>query len=62
VPAGDTARVPLVAFVPVQPPLAVHEMASVEDHVTVEVLPEVMLAGLAANVTVGFRNGPATGD
>jgi hypothetical protein len=37
-------------------------MASVEDHVTVEVLPEVMLAGLAANVTVGFRNGPATGD
>ena len=46
-----------MAFVPVQPPLAVHEMASVEDQVTVEVLPEVMLAGFAANVTVGFRMG-----
>ena len=50
---GDTARVPLVAFVPVQPPEAVHEVALVEDQVTVEILPEVMLVGLAENATVG---------
>ena len=50
---GDTVRVPLVAFVPVQPPEAVHEVALVEDQVTIETLPEVMLVGLAENVTVG---------
>ena len=50
---GDTASVPLVAFVPVQPPEAVHEVALVEDQVTVEMLPEVMLVGLAENATVG---------
>jgi hypothetical protein len=53
VPVGDTARVPLVAFVPVQPPEAAHEVALVEDQVTTETLPEVMLAGLAEIVTVG---------
>jgi hypothetical protein len=57
VPVGDTARVPLVAFVPVQPPLAVHEIALVEDQVTVEVLPEIMLVGFADNATVGLLNG-----
>ena len=50
---GDTARVPLVAFVPVQPPEAAHEVALVDDQVTTEILPEVMLVGLAENVTVG---------
>ena len=50
---GDTVRVPLVAFVPVQPPEAAHEVALVEDQVTVETLPEVMLAGFAENDTVG---------
>ncbi len=50
---GDTARVPLIAFVPVQLPEAVHEVALVEDQVTVETLPEVMLVGLAENATVG---------
>ena len=49
---GDTARVPLGASVPVQPPPAVHEVALVEDQVTVEMLPEVMLVGLAENATV----------
>lgn len=53
-PVGDTVRVPLTAFVPVQPPLAVHKIALVEDQVTVEVLPAVILVGLADNVTVGF--------
>ena len=50
---GDAASVPLVAFVPVQPPPAVHEVALVEDQVTVEMLPEFMLVGLAENATVG---------
>ena len=50
---GDTTRVPLGAFVPVQPPAAVHEVALVEDQVTIETLPEVMLVGLAENATVG---------
>ena len=50
---GDTARVPLVAFVPVQLPEAVHEVALVEDQVTVEILLALMLGGLADNTTVG---------
>ena len=50
---GDTARVPLVAFVPVQLPPAVHEVALVEDQVTIETLPEVMLVGLVEIATVG---------
>ena len=50
---GDTARVPLVALVPVQPPPAVHEVALVEDQVAIEIWPEVMLVGLAENATVG---------
>jgi hypothetical protein len=50
---GDTASVPLAAFVPVQPLPAVHEVALVEDQVTVEILPELMLVGLAENATVG---------
>ena len=50
---GDTARVPLVAFIPVQPPPAVQKAALVEDQVTVAILPELMLVGLAENATVG---------
>jgi hypothetical protein len=50
---GDTTRVPLVAFVPVQPPPAVHELALVEDQVAIETLPAVMLFGLAESATVG---------
>ena len=55
---GDTARVPLVAFVPVQPPEAVHEVTLVEDQVTVEILPEVMLVGLAENATMACAVAP----
>jgi hypothetical protein len=58
--AGDTVRVPLVALVPDQPPEAAHEVALVEDQVTVETLPGVMLAGLAENDTVG-DNGVCAG-
>ena len=50
---GDATRVPLVGFAPVHPPEAVHEVALVEDQVTVETLPDVMLVGLAEIVTVG---------
>ena len=50
---SDAARVPLVAFVPLHPPEAMHENALVEDQVTVEILPDVMLVGLAEIVTVG---------
>ncbi len=44
---------PLVASVPVQPPEAVLEVALVEVHVSVELLPDTTLVGLAVSVTVG---------
>ena len=50
---GDSASVPLVPSVPVQPPDAVHEVALVLDQVSVELLPEAIEVGLAVNVTVG---------
>ena len=50
---GDTARWPARFFVPVQPPEAVHEIALVEDQVTYEILPGVMLVGRAEKTTVG---------
>ena len=52
---GDAARVPLVALGPLHPPAAVHEAALVEDQVTIDILPEVMLAGLAEVATSGIR-------
>jgi hypothetical protein len=54
---GDTARVPLVALVPVQPPAAVHDVALLDDQVTVAIWPEAMLVGLAENATVGGEAG-----
>jgi hypothetical protein len=45
--------VPLSALLPLQPPEAVHEVASVEDHVSVVVAPVNTLVGLAVSVTVG---------
>ena len=59
---GDAARVPLVALVPLHPPEAVHEVALVEDQVTVEILPDVMLGGLAEIVTVGSGVGVGVGE
>ena len=50
---------PLVALTPLHPPDAVQLVALVELHVSVEVPPEIMLAGLAANDTVG-AGGPLT--
>jgi hypothetical protein len=45
--------VPLVGFEPLQPPLAVQELALVADQVSVELLPEVTALGPALSVTVG---------
>ena len=42
-----------MAFVPVQPPVAVHDVALVELHVSVEVPPLAIVVGLAVNVAVG---------
>jgi hypothetical protein len=44
---------PLVPKVPDQPPEAVQEVALVDVHVRVELLPDTTLVGLAVNVTVG---------
>jgi hypothetical protein len=50
---GDTARVPLVARAPVQPPEAVHDVALAEDQLRVELPPEVIADALADRLTVG---------
>jgi hypothetical protein len=50
---GLTLFVPLVASAPVQPPLAVQEVALVLDQVRVELAPDAMVVGLADRVTVG---------
>jgi hypothetical protein len=51
--AGETFSVPLVASEPVQPPLAVQEVASALDQVSVEEPPGTIVAGLAERVAVG---------
>jgi hypothetical protein len=48
-----TPSAPLIASAPVQPPLAVQEVAFVLDQVRVELPPEEMVVGLADSVTVG---------
>lgn len=53
VAVGVTLWVPLVALLPVQPPLAVQEVALVEDQVRVALWPETMLVGEAEKETVG---------
>jgi hypothetical protein len=46
--------VPLVPLVPVQPPVAVHEVAFVELHVSVDVPPPAIAVGAALRDAVGF--------
>ena len=48
------ASLPLVALLPAQAPLAVHEVASVELQVNVVVAPEATLPAAAFSVTVGI--------
>ncbi len=50
--SGAVPCVPIVALVPFQPPEAVHEVALVELHVSVEVPPLATEVGFADNVTV----------
>jgi hypothetical protein len=51
---GLTLSVPLVASVPVQPPLAVQEVAFVLDQVNIELAPDAMVVGFADRVAVGI--------
>lgn len=44
---------PLVALAPLQPPEAVHDVAVVELHVSVEAVPLITEVGFAVSVTVG---------
>jgi hypothetical protein len=44
---------PLIGSLPDQPPDAVQEVALVEDHVSVELLPLFTVLGLAVRVTAG---------
>ena len=50
---GVTDAVPVVPLVPLQPPDAVQDDASVEDHVSVLLAPELIDVGLATTETVG---------
>ena len=50
---GLTTSDPEVAFVPVHPPDAVHDVASVEDQVSVTEEPVTTEAALVVTVTVG---------
>jgi hypothetical protein len=58
---GLSLSVPLVACVPVQAPLAVQEVAFVEDHVNVACSPTVMVVGATERVTVGDEDEAAPG-
>ncbi len=51
--SGAVLWEPLVASAPLQPPEAVHEVALVDDQLRVEVLPLVIVLGLAVSVTAG---------
>ncbi len=51
---------PLVPKVPLQAPVAVQEVALVDDQVSVELEPLAMLVGLAARVTVGAGESTVT--
>jgi hypothetical protein len=51
---------PLIARFPLQPPLAVQEVAFVADQIRVDALPAVMDEGLARRVTVGAASDAVT--
>jgi hypothetical protein len=51
---GDTATEPLVARVPVQPPEALQAVAFLDDQLRVELPPELIVTGVAVNVTIGI--------
>lgn len=51
--SGPLEALPLVGLLPLQLPLAEHDVASVDDHVRVVAAPEFRLEGDADNVTEG---------
>jgi hypothetical protein len=57
----ELAAVPLVAFDPLQPPVAVHDVAFVEDQVICVAVPVGTVAGFAPMVTVGAAGGGGGG-
>ena len=57
VAVGATDCVPEIAFVPVQPPEAVHDATFVELHESVDDCPLVMDVGDAEKVSVGAGGG-----
>jgi hypothetical protein len=54
---GDTEAVPLVFLVPLHPPEATHDVALVEDHVSTEELPLIIVGKDADNKIVGCGGG-----
>jgi hypothetical protein len=50
---GVSVALPLLACVPLHAPLAVHEVAFVDDHVSVALPPTLMVVGAIDTVTVG---------
>jgi len=57
---GLTVNAPLVASVPVQPPLAAQDVAFVLDHARVEPLPAAIVVGFAVRATLGAATGETT--
>jgi hypothetical protein len=53
---------PVSPLVPLQSPVAVHELALLDVHDSVEVPPLVIDAGVAVNVTVGAGGGVTVTD
>lgn len=56
---GNVASEPLAVRSPLQPPIATHALALVDDQVSVELSPAAMLVGFAESKTVGDGAGEA---
>ena len=56
---GVTFKVPLVFWVPLQAPLAVQEVAFIDDQVSVALWPSAIEVGSTERVTVGAGGGGA---
>ena len=50
---GETSSEPLVAPVPVHPPLRAQDVTFLLDHLSVELLPDGMVVAVAVKVTAG---------
>ncbi len=53
--SAPVLMLPFAAWAPLQPPAAVHEVASLEPQVNVEALPLAIETGMAARDAVGTR-------